>query len=92
MLLALTGLLTRLTPTSEDDVGYILGTLPAAIVLAVEELLLSRLLQVQTVLVVGGKPVLFIPQTTMVQRQTVAMGTGHELKRRTHVSTRHHDL
>lgn len=62
-----------------------MAPLAAAVVVAVEELLLRWALQVQAVLV-GGKLVPVLPQTAVVQRQTVAVGVGHELKQRTGVS------
>lgn len=71
--------------TCEDDVGHVVSSVAATVVLVlvVEELLVSGVLQAQGPLGVGGELVLVgaaAAQTAVVQGQTVALVFSRELK------------
>lgn len=77
----------RRSPTCEDDVGDVVPRLSTAVVLVlvVEELLVPGVLQVEGALAVGGQLVLVgaaAAQAAVVQRETVPLAVGHELRRR----------
>ena len=79
-----------LKPTGEDDVGHVVPSIPAAVVLVlvVDELLVPGVLQAQGPLGVGGELALVgvaAAQTAVVQGQTVNLVLHCELKQEENV-------